>query len=147
MSNFKHRIVIFVCYYGTFPWYFKYFLHSCKFNPSVDFIIFTDIPCKEELPDNVSVEIKSLNDIRTLVSEKLGYAVNIDTPYKLCDYKPVLGLIFNHYASGYDFWGQCDIDIILGDLRSFMDEGFLNAYDFVSCRDTWATGLFFSVQK
>ncbi len=47
-------IAIITCWYGDYPWYFPYFVKSCKYNPSIDFIIVTDnknvIP---EKPDNI----------------------------------------------------------------------------------------------
>jgi hypothetical protein len=137
-----YKIVIMVCYYGSFPWYFKYFLHSCKFNPTVNFIIFTDLEYEQGLPKNVAFVKKSLNEIKILAADKLGYAVAIDTPYKLCDYKPVLGLLFSDYLQGYDFWGQSDIDVIYGDIRGFLTNDLLATYDFVSSRNEWATGCF-----
>ena len=36
------------------------------------------------------------------------------TPYKLCDYKPAYGVIFEEYLKDVDFWGFCDVDLILG---------------------------------
>ena len=36
------RIVFIIIYMGRLPWYFPYFLHSCRYNPTVDFLIFTD---------------------------------------------------------------------------------------------------------
>ncbi len=30
------------CWYGPYPWYFPYFIHSCGFNPTIDFILITD---------------------------------------------------------------------------------------------------------
>ncbi len=40
-------------WYGNYPWYFPYYVHSCSFNPTIDFYIMTDnldeIPNK---PDN-----------------------------------------------------------------------------------------------
>jgi hypothetical protein len=36
------RILFIITYMGQFPWYFPYFLHSCRYNPTIDFLIFTD---------------------------------------------------------------------------------------------------------
>lgn len=138
----KHKIVVLVCYFGHFPWYFNYFLHSCKYNPTVDFLIFTDIDYSYELPSNVVFVKKSLQEIRTMASNKLGYGVNMDSPYKLCDYKPALGFIFSEYIDDYDFWGHSDIDIIFGDIRSFITEEVLDNFDFISSRPEWTTGFF-----
>ena len=36
------RIVFIITYIGKHPWYFPYFLYSCRYNPTIDFLIFTD---------------------------------------------------------------------------------------------------------
>ncbi|WP_431214770.1 DUF6625 family protein [Puia sp. P3] len=36
----QSKIIIFICYFGSLPWYFDFFLHSCKFNFKIDFLIF-----------------------------------------------------------------------------------------------------------
>ena len=45
----------------------------------------------------------------------------VNSPYKLCDYKPVYGLIFDEDLQDYDFWGHCDVDLIFGDIRKFIN--------------------------
>lgn len=84
-DEFKHKIVIIICWFGNWPWYFRYFLHSVKFNPSIDFIIITDEPIIEELPKNVKLIFKSLENIRELANEKMGFDVSLSSSYKLCD--------------------------------------------------------------
>lgn len=137
-----NKIIILICYYGSFPWYFNYFLHSCKFNSSIDFLIFSDIEYKNELPKNVVIKMTTLNELKNLACEKLDLTVNIDFPYKLCDYKPAYGLIFSEHTQGYDFWAQSDIDIIYGNIRKFMTDDLLNDYDFLSIRHDYTTGCF-----
>ncbi len=134
---------IITCWYGPFPWYFPYFVHSCGYNPTVDFIIITDnlelIPNK---PQNVIVVYRTLDNIIESASEKFGFRVNIDYPYKLCDFKPAYGFIFPEIIEGYDYWGQSDLDIIYGNIRDFMTEEMLCKYDFISIRHDYTTGCF-----
>lgn len=137
-----NKIIIFICYYGEFPWYFSYFLHSCKFNSTIDFLIFSDIKFTFQLPANVRIIDKSIHELKVIASKKLGFEVNFENFYKLCDFKPAYGLIFEDYAQGYDFWGQSDIDIIYGSIRNFMTDEFLRKYDFISVRHDYTTGCF-----
>ncbi|WP_195760038.1 DUF6625 family protein, partial [Flavobacterium sp. LC2016-23] len=131
------------CWYGSYPWYFPYFLHSCSFNPTVDFFIITDNKTKiPHLPDNVKLVHRTLDEIKTSASEKLGFAVNIDYPYKLCDFKPAYGFFFPEIIEGYDFWGISDIDIVFGSIRTFMTERILKQYDIISSRHDYITGSF-----
>lgn len=141
--NDTSRIAIITCWYGKYPWYFPYYLHSCGYNETVDFYIITDntevIPNK---PNNVKIIHKTLEDIITDASEKLGFTVNIDHPYKLCDFKPAYGFLFPEIIKDYDFWGQSDLDIIYGNVRDFIDEEMLQKFDFISLRHDYTTGCF-----
>lgn len=40
--NPNKTLALICCYLGKLPWYLDYFLHSCKYNPSVDFFLITD---------------------------------------------------------------------------------------------------------
>ena len=53
----------------------------------------------------------------------------MEKPYKLCDYKPAYGEALQSLLSEYDFWGYCDCDLILGDLRKFLTEDILQTND------------------
>jgi hypothetical protein len=117
-------------------------LHSCGFNDTIDFVIFSDAENDEDVPSNVTIYKQTLMEFQKLASEKLGFEVNIDESYKVCDYKPAYGLIFSEYTTGYDFWGQSDLDVIYGDIRSFLSEDFLDQYDFVNPRHDYTTGCF-----
>lgn len=139
----QNSIVVITCWYGKYPWYLPYYLHSCAFNPSIDFIIITDNKEKpDNVPENVKIINRTLNDIINTTSEKLVFKINIDYPYKLCDFKPAYGFMFPEIIKDYTFWGHCDLDLIYGDIRGFMTEEFLDAYDYISLRDDYTTGCF-----
>ncbi|HEY8782975.1 MAG TPA: DUF6625 family protein [Mucilaginibacter sp.] len=136
-------IALLICYFGKLPWYFDYFVHSCKYNPTVDFYIVTDdITHNGSLPKNVKPIYKTLNDLSILATEKLGVAVNIKYGYKLCDFKPAYGLIFSELLKDYDFWGHADLDIIFGNIRNFITDDLLESYDLISVRPDWIPGCF-----
>ena len=138
-----NNIVFIIVYMGDFPWYFPYFLHSCRFNPTIDFLIFTDnedtpIP----LPQNVKTIPYSIEQFKADASKKFGFEVIVESGYKLCDFKPAYGFIFLDWIKNYDLWGYCDIDIIFGNIRSFMTDDLLNEYDIISARHDFLTGCF-----
>lgn len=141
MDNSK-KIALLYPYYGKFPWYFKFFIESCKYNPSVDFIIFTDIKIVQELPKNVIVIKYSFLELKKLIIEKVGFSVSLTSPYKLCDFKPAYGVIFSEFITDYDFWGHGDIDLIFGNIRMFMTDEVLDNFDVISVRDEYVTGFF-----
>jgi hypothetical protein len=138
-----HSIVLLTCWYGPYPWYFPYFIHSCAYNTSVDFFIITEnnefIPNK---PDNVKIIHKTFDELKLIFSEKLGFTISINCPYKLCDFKPAYGFLFPEIIEGYDYWGQSDLDIVFGDIRGFIIDEMLNVYDFISVRHDYTTGCF-----
>jgi hypothetical protein len=142
MPNYKYKIAFLVCYFGKLPWYFDYFIHSCKYNPSVDFFIITDDVYKKACPKNVKISYTSLKEVSKLASKKLGFRVSITYGYKFCDFKPAYGYIFDDMLKEYDFWGHGDIDIIFGNIRTFMTSEVLAGHDVISVRPDWIPGCF-----
>ena len=137
------KIVIITCWYGPYPWYFSYFIHSCSFNPTVDFIIITgNTETVAAKPENVKIIYTPLEKLNSLVSTKKKFGVNINNPYKLNDFKPAYGFIFSSIVRGYDFWGYADIDVVYGNIREFMTDELLSGYDVISSRHDYMAGTF-----
>jgi len=146
----KHSksLALIVCYIGKFPWYFKYFVHSCKYNPTVDFYILTDDDTYGgPLPENVKLVYTSLEEISVIATEKLGLPVQITYAYKLNDFKPAYGLMFSNILANYDWWGYIDIDIILGDIRNFITDELLDNYELICPKPDWIPGCFLLVKN
>jgi len=141
MKNQK-KIAILITYYGSFPWYITYFFHSCKYNPSIDFFIITDIKKPPYLSDNIKFINISLHQISEIAKSKLGFSVNIKSPYKLCDFKPAYGFLFNDIIKKYDFWGHGDLDVIYGNIRNFMTDEILSTYDVITITADYISGAF-----
>nr|WP_315247103.1 DUF6625 family protein [uncultured Flavobacterium sp.] len=141
--NKQHSIALLTCWYGDYPWYFPYFIKSCIHNPTIDFVIVTgntqEIPNK---PSNVIIINKSLDEFKAEATKKLGFDLNFDNAYKLCDFKPVCGLLFQDFLEKYDFWGHGDIDMVYGNIRSFITPDILNKYDLISAHKDFITGTF-----
>jgi len=138
----QKSIVLLYTYFGPLPWYFPYFVKSCFFNPTIKFKIITDNKISLELPPNVTIVKKSLNEVIQIANEKLGFTVNINSYYKLCDFKPTYGFLFPDLIEGYDYWGFGDIDVIFGDVRNFMTYEILDEYDLICLRHDFLTGYF-----
>ncbi len=95
-------------------------------------MIFTDIDMSGyNIPDNVHVHAMTLEQIR---QKHLDFEPVLNVPYKLCDYKPMYGLIFEDYIAGYDFRGHVDTDIIWGDIGSFITDELMDRHDRISRR-------------
>lgn len=125
----KYRICIIICYFGQFPSYFKLWLKTAAFNSTIDFKIYSDILWEDELPNNVSIIKSSLDDIKRKTEDIVGFEVSLERAYKLCDYRPLYGQIFKSDLENYDFWGYCDLDIMMGNIRTFITDDVLDKYD------------------
>jgi hypothetical protein len=136
------NILLINCYFGRFPWYFPFYIKSCSTNTTVDFIIFSDALYTDTLPGNVRIIPFSLAEFNLLATEKLGFEIALKNAYKLCDFKPAYGVIFSDYLHKYDFWGMCDIDIVLGRIREFITDEMLDTFDVINTRHDYLTGSF-----
>ncbi len=107
-----------VPYFGTLPkTSFRLWLKSCKANPTVNWIIFTDDKTEYDYPDNVKVYYTTLDEIRERFQSFYDFPIVLDRGWKLCDYKIAYGEIFEKELKGYDFWGNCDIDLMWGNIK------------------------------
>jgi len=117
------RILFVIPYFGQWPFWMPFFLQSCRHNPSIDWLFFSDCgtPAGSDAdpPENVRVIDTSFTDYCRLVSEKLDIHFAPPAPYKLCDLKPALGYVHEEHLHGYDYWAFGDIDVIYGNLRAY----------------------------
>jgi len=121
---------IFFCpYFGKLPRHFQLWLNSCSYNPNFTFYIFTDDMSEYLIPQNVKIINCSFDDMRKHIQSRFDFPIQLEKPYKLCDYKPAYGYIFKDLLQGYDYWGYCDLDLIFGNLMKFMPE---KTYDKIS---------------
>ena len=128
-SDMMKSIAYIIPYFGLFPNMFPLWLISCRNNPTVDWLIFTDDKRSFDYPINVHVTYMQFVELKGLVQSRFDYKINMENPYKLCDYRIAYGDIFSDYLTGYDFWGYCDIDLIWGDIRHFLTADVLEKYD------------------
>ena len=130
MNTKSIKIALILPYFGCFPNYFHLWLKSASYNKYFTFMIFTDNWNENyRVPENVRIIKSSLDEIKRRVSQIIEYEFVLHNPYKLCDYKPLYGLIFEEYLKEYDFWGHCDPDIIWGDLWKFIGTEIFDNYD------------------
>ena len=123
------KCVLILPYFGKFNNYFPLFLKSCGYNPSYDFLIFTDNTDFYNYPQNVHVVPMALNEFRANASQKLGFEPCIPTAYKLCDFKPAYGFLFEDYIQDYEYWGHCDCDLVFGNLEKVLSPVLDKDYD------------------
>lgn len=123
-------IVIIIPYFGKLPPQFNFWLHSAYNNPSIDFIVITDNQLESYA--NVRIIRMSFEELCKHIQSKFDFPITIYSPYKLCDFKPAYGYIFDNYVADYDFWGWGDIDLVYGNIRHFITDKVLSDYKVIS---------------
>lgn len=123
------KIALIIPYFGKFPDYFPLFLNSCRHNPTIDWLLVTDAAEAHDYPKNVRVIPMTFSELRERIQSRFDFEISLKSPYKLCDYKPAYGYLFQEWLDGYDFWGHCDMDLLFGDLRAFFPDDVLEQYD------------------
>lgn len=112
------KLALVICYFGPLPAYADLFFRSVKANPTIDFILATDQLVKNP-PANLQVKYLTLADLREKFQKKLGFAIRLHAPYKICDYRPAFGWLLSDWLKDYRYWGHCDLDQVMGDLEKF----------------------------
>lgn len=124
-----HRRCVFILpYFGGFRNYFPLFLRSCGKNPEYDWIILTD-QLVDGAPPNVRVIGTSFEEFRDRLQSRFSFPISLETPYKLCDFKPAYGYLLEDEVAGYDYWGHCDCDLLFGRMALFLEPLFEEKYD------------------
>jgi len=113
---------------GKFPNTFDLWKHSAFHNPTIDFYIITDNKGMMD-KENVHFVYMTLPEAKQRFQALLEIPITLETPYKICDYKPLMGEAFANITKKYEFWGHMDLDLILGNIRGFLTEDMLQKYD------------------
>lgn len=129
------KIAVLTFCFRDLPNYFPIWLKAAGENKTIDFIVVTTDKTSYISPHNVKIINKTFDEIIAKAQAKLGFKLNITDPYKLCDLRPAFGYLFSEWFKGYDFWGGCDLDIVLGDIRKFITESILEKNDKILTRD------------
>jgi hypothetical protein len=130
MNTIVHkRIAIIIPYFGNLPNNFSFWLVSAKWNSSIDFLLWTDDRAHFDYPSNLKVTYISFADFKKKIQSKFNFHISLENPYKLCDYRPAYGHIFDEELKGYDFWGHCDLDVVWGNIRKYLTDEILDSYD------------------
>lgn len=115
-------------YFGKLPNYFSLWLKSCEFNSEIDFLLFTDNQLYK-VPSNVYVYTMTLKEMKEKIEKKICFNISLEKPYKVCDYRPFFGILFEEYLKEYSYWAHCDFDMIFGDINFYQKKFQIEKYD------------------
>lgn len=126
------NIKIIIPFFGELPDYFDFFLESCRYNSNITFFIFSDQKMNIQ-ESNIKCYYMTFEEFINLAKNKIDFNIEVSSPYKLCDYKPLYGKIFEDYLKETDFWGHCDVDLIFGNIFNLISKEILLKYDKIQC--------------
>lgn len=125
-------LLLFSPWFGPWPEWINFFVESCRWNPSIDWVIHTDQDPPDNRAPNVLFEKIDLSSFTRLLRERLGLKPDNIAAYKLCDFKPTYGLVFEERLAGYKWFGYCDMDVIFGQVDDFVAKSHSSNFDVVS---------------
>jgi hypothetical protein len=144
----RSKIILIIPYFGKWPVYLNLYLKGCEYNTWLDILFITDCPIPKEYPKNIKFIKSSLSSISNLISEKLNLSeYSLTFSYKLCDFRPSYGFLFDEHIEGYDYWGYGDIDLIYGNLESHVKHKIQQNFDVISSREEILSGSFLLVKN
>lgn len=122
------KSIFIVPFFGKLPKWFNLYLLSCEYNTNFNWLILTNDTKKYTLPPNVEIKNISFEEVKKRIIKNIDTPIKLKKPYKLCDFRPAFGLIFNDFIEGYDYWGHTDLDVIYGDLSKFISLDKIKGY-------------------
>jgi len=132
--SFKHKIILFACYFGKLPPYLPLVLRSMACNPSIDWLIIGDNMPDAPFPANVKFVLSSMREVAGEIEKQCKTPVFLNSCYDVARLRPMYGYCLKDFFFGYDFWGHIDLDVIFGDLRTFLPDNILTNNDRIYCR-------------
>ena len=135
------RVALVLPWYGRKPWYWPLFEQSAA-GVGMDVIVVAEKGFAVSAANFLVVEM-SLGELRARASDALGCDVRLENGYKLCDLKPMYGLIFADLLKGYDYWAFGDCDVVYGrKMDDFIKRVTEGGYDVASPMSEWVSGPF-----
>jgi len=128
----NNKLAILVVWFGKFPCSIEMWADSAKYQ-DVDFIFITD-QLQPEYCKKFQWINMSMDELIIKIKDRLKIEINIKHAYKLCDFRPAFGHIFEDLIFSYDYWGYCDLDMVFGSLKSFLEIALENNPDKIFSR-------------
>jgi hypothetical protein len=130
----RPSVVIVNTFFGNPPPWLPAFFRSCQTNSDVHWLICCDF--EAPAPANVTMKRMDLREFNARASAVVGVPITIEPALvrKICDFKPLYGLMFADDLRAFDWWAYSDLDVIWGDVRRFVTDDLLNSHIVISPR-------------
>ena len=135
------RVAMILPWYGAKPWYWPLFEASAR-RIGMDVIVVAEkgFRVKER---NFRVVEMSLDEVRRRAEKALATGVNLTRGYKLCDLRPMYGVVFADILEDYDYWAYGDCDVIYGrKFNDFLAKVADGDWDVATVQSKWLSGPF-----
>ena len=135
------KVALILPWYGAKPWYWPLFEASAG-RIGMDVIVVAEkgFRVKER---NFRVVEMPLDEVRRRAEKALGTGVNLTRGYKLCDLRPMYGVVFADILEGYGYWAYGDCDVIYGrKFNDFLAKAVDENWDVATVREKWLSGPF-----
>ncbi len=119
-------------WFGPWPTWINLYLESCSWNPWVTWLIPTDQEPPENQPPNVTFMPMSLAQFVKRIEDVAGLHLTVRDAYKITDFKPLLGAVFEEEIASFTHFGYTDQDIIYGQLDCELTTERLRQYEIIS---------------
>ena len=94
MNSNNQRIKLIIPYYESCPNYFNFFIENVNRNQIINILYVTDLYLPQSCNESHAVFRIPFEEFKKLVKSKFQFYVTLDSPRKLCDLKPLYGVLF-----------------------------------------------------
>jgi hypothetical protein len=136
------KILIIIPYFGKFPEWVDLYFETLRQNSTIDFFFFTDCAIEKYESPNIKYKKISFQEYVKSVNIKKNINFSPNNAYKICDLRPLFGIVHKEIITGYDFYGWTDMDILFGNIRSFYTDDILEKYFVFSTHEIRISGHF-----
>ena len=112
------KIIIIIPYFGKLPEIYVFWRQSALNNPSIDFLFVADSHIEQA--ENIKVLNITFEQLKKYMQKFFDFTITLPSPYKLCDFRPAYGDIFDDYIKEYDFWGILILFMVISDISLLM---------------------------
>lgn len=126
----QYRIALIYPYFRNKNSLFDLWLKTCQYNKDITFIIYTDQTISVPIDvNNIRVRCMTFEQFKKIIQNSFDFKIQLQTPYKICDFRPAFGDIFSEELQEFTHWGYGDTDVILGEMNNFLTNELLEKYD------------------
>ena len=135
------RVALVLPWTGQLPWYWTNWQKSAA-DRSFDIIVIRKMP--EEFSSLIQEKLFN-STVRLPTSTP---ACKLSTGHKLCDFKPMYGVLFAEELRGYDYWAFGDCDVMYGrEFDTWIEKVVAGDYEVATVQQDFIAGPFTLVKN